>query len=124
MANTKPRVNIPKNPTQKLDLASRIFAKHTSMAVASPLNALQSHTWTVNGPEVANAQTFNQQAEEYSRQAEEAYRKRDLLLSELDESIKSTRDLLLGIYRDNPKELGQWGFEVDDSVRAAAKKQV
>jgi len=42
----------------------------------------------------------------------------------IDESIKSTRDLLLGIYRDNPKELGQWGFEVDDSVRAAAKKQV
>ena len=116
MANTKPRVNIPKNPAQKLDLASKIYAKHTSMAATSPLNALQSHTWTTNGPEVANAQSLHQQAEE-------AYRKRDLLLSEIDESIKSTRDLLLGIYRDNPKELGQWGFEVDDSVRAAAKKQ-
>lgn len=124
MANTKPRVNIPKNPAQKLDLASKIYAKHTSMAATSPLNALQSHTWTANGPEVANAQTLNQQAEEYNRLAEEAYRKRDLLMYEIDESIKSTRDLLLGIYRDNPKELGQWGFEVDDSVRAAAKKQV
>lgn len=124
MANTKPRVNIPKNPAQLLDLASKIYAKHTSMAAASPLNALQRHTWTVNGPEVANAQTLNQQAEEFQRQAELAYRNRDMLLTEIDESIKSTRDLLLGIYRDNPKELGQWGFEVDDSVRAAAKKQV
>ena len=123
MANTKPRVNIPKNPAQKLDLASKIYAKHSSMSDTSPLNALQSHTWTANGPEVANAQTLHQQAEDYNRQAEEAYRKRDLLLSEIDESIKSTRDLLLGIYRDNPKELGQWGFEVDDTARAAAKKQ-
>jgi len=122
MANTKPRVNIPKNPAQKLDLASKIYAKHSSMSDASLLNALQSHTWTANGPEVANAQTLHQQAEEYNRQAEEAYRKRDLLLSEIDESIKSTRDLLLGIYRDNPKELGQWGFEVDDTARSAVKK--
>lgn len=123
MANTKPRVIIPKNPAQKLDLASRIYAKHISMEATSPLNALQNHTWAVNGPEVANAQTLNQQAEDFQRQAELAYRNRDILLAEIDESIKSTRDLLLGIYRDNPKELGQWGFEVDDSVRMAAKQQ-
>lgn len=122
MANTKPRVNIPKNPAQKLDLASKIYAKHSSMSDASPLNALQSHTWTANGPEIANAQSLHQQAEEYNRLAEEAYRKRDLLMYEIDESIKSTRDLLLGIYRDNPKELGQWGFEVDDTARSAVKK--
>ncbi len=123
MANTKPRVIIPKNPSLKLDLASRIYTKHISMADVSPLNALQSHTWAVNGPEVANAQTLNQQAEDFQRQAELAYRNRDILLAEIDESIKSTRDLLLGIYRDNPKELGQWGFEVDDSVRSGLKKE-
>ena len=66
---------------------------------------------------------MHQQAEDFQRQADLAYRKRDLLLAEIDESIKSSRDLLLGIYRDNPKELNQWGFDVSDTARSAVKKQ-
>lgn len=122
MPNMKPRVNIPTNPAQELDLASKIYAKHTADGATSPLNSMQTHTWTENGPQVANAATLHQQAEEYSRQAEQAYRKRDLLVAEIDVSVKASRDLLLSIFRDNPKDLGQWGFEVDDSVRAAVKK--
>jgi hypothetical protein len=123
MSNSKPRVSIPSNPVQKLELAARIFAKHSATGVASPLNALQTHKWDVNGPEIANAQALHQQAEDLQRQTDLAYRKRDLLLYEIDESIKSSRDLLMGIYRDNPKELNQWGFDVSDTVRSAAKKQ-
>ena len=123
MANSKPRVSIPTNPAQKIDLAARIYAKHVADAEASLLKTLLNHNWTVNGPEVANALSLHQQAEDLQRQADLAYRKRDLLLGEIDESIKSSRDLLLGVYRDNPKELNQWGFDVSDSVRAAVKKQ-
>lgn len=123
MANSKPRVNIPTNPAQKLDLASRIYAKHMADGDKSPLNALQSYTWSDNGPEVVNAQALHQQAEDSQRQADLSYRKRDLLLTDIDESIKSSRDLLLGIYRDNPKELNQWGFDVSDTARAAKKTE-
>ena len=122
MPNTKPRVNIPTNPAQKLELAARINAKHVADGTASPLNAFQSHKGEENGHKVPEALTFHQQAEELQRQANLAYRKRDLLTDEIDESIKSSRDLLLGIYRDNPKELSQWGFDVSDSPKAAAKK--
>ena len=122
MPNPKPRVNIPTNASERLDLAARIYAKHTADGVGSPLNAFQNHKWDANGPEVANALTLHQQAEDLQRQTDLAYRKRDLLLTEIDESIKSSRDLLLGIYRDNPKELNQWGFDVSDTVRTAAKK--
>lgn len=122
MPNAKPRVNIPTNPGQKLDLAARIYAKHTADGANSPLNALKTHTWAVNGPEVANAITLNQQAEDLQRQTDLAYRKRDLLLAEIDESIKASRDLLLGVNRDNPKELNEWGFDVSDT-RATIKKQ-
>lgn len=121
MANTKPRVVIPTTPSLKIDLAGKVFKKHTTMAAASLLKSLQTHTWEVNGPQVANALTYHQQAEDFARQAEEAYRKRDVLLAELDESIKASRDLLLGVYRDNPKILGEWGYEVDDSPKAAKK---
>lgn len=121
MANSKPRVVIPSNPAQRIDLSAKIYKKHVAMTTTSPLNALQTNTWTQNGPQVANALTLHQQAEDLSRQAEEAYRKRDVLLASIDESIKSSRDLLLGVYRDNPKILGEWGFEVNDTAAAAKK---
>jgi hypothetical protein len=123
MGNPKVRVDIPSNPSSKLELAGRVNTKHTTDGPASLLNALQNHKWEETGPKVPEAMNLHQQAEELQRQANLAYRKRDLLLDEIDESIKSSRDLLLGIYRDNPKELSQWGFDVSDSVKAAAKKQ-
>jgi hypothetical protein len=123
MANPNIRIVIPSNPEEIIDLASKVYKKHTVDAAKSPLVALQTHTWTSNGPQVATALTLHQQAEDFKRQAEEAYRKRDLLLTELTESVKSSRDLLLGIYRDNPKILGEWGFEVNDSARASKKKE-
>ena len=122
MANPKIRVNIPTNPAQELELAVRINAKHITDGAASPLNALQNHKWDDNASKITDAQTLHQQAEDLQRQANLAYRKRDLLLTEINESIKSSRDLLLGIYHDNPKELSQWGFDVSDSPKAAAKK--
>lgn len=122
MGNSKPRVSIPTNVPDRLDLASRIYAKHLADGDASPLKAMQNHKWETNGPEVSNATDFHQQAEDLQRNANLTYRKRDLLTVEIDESIKSTRDLLLGIFHDNPKELSQWGFDVSDSARAAAKK--
>jgi tryptophanyl-tRNA synthetase len=124
MANPNVRVEIPRNAEETLDLASKINKKHTAMTTTSPLNALQTHTWAVNGPQVATALALHQQAEDLKRQAEEAYRKRDLLMGEIKESILASRDLLLGVYRDNPKILGEWGFEVNDSVAAAKKAKV
>ena len=121
MASSKVRVEIPSNASQRLDLAARVYAKHTADGSTSVLNALQSHKWEANGPEVANAITLHQTAEDLQRQTDLAYRKRDLLLAEIDESLKSTRDLLLGVFRDNPKELNQWGFDVSDTARVAKK---
>ena len=119
MANTKPRVIIPRNPAKKLELASMIYAKHLDMANESPLNAIQSNSWSSNGPEISNAQTLHQLAEDYKRKSEIAYQQRDLLLAKIDESIKSSRDLLLGVHRENPKSLGRWGFEVHDSPKTS-----
>lgn len=122
MANMKARVDIPKSPVDKLELASRVYAKHLAEGEKSLLKGLQSHTWEVNGPKVVETQELHRQAEEYQRLANMAYRQRDLNLEEIDESLKSSRDLLLGVYRDNPKDLGQWGFDVSDAVKAPAKK--
>jgi len=123
MGNSKARVDIPKSVVDELGLAARIYAKHVADAEKSVLKSLLNHNWDTNGPEVANAQALHQQAEELKRQSDLAYRQRDLLLAEIDNSVKATRDLLLGVYRDNPKELSQWGFDVSDTPKAAVKKQ-
>jgi hypothetical protein len=122
MANSTYRVNIPKNTEELLDLAAQVYERHTYLAATSPLSAMVSHKWADNGPNVAPCLLLHKKAEELKRQAEEAYRQRDLLLGEITESVKASRDLLLGVYRDTPKTLGEYGFEVDDSARAARKQ--
>jgi hypothetical protein len=122
MANSTYRVTIPKNAEELLDLAASVYKKHTDLGAASPLNSMVSHKWADNGPNVASCLALHKQAEELKRQAEETYRQRDLLLGEITESVKASRDLLLGVYRETPKTLGEYGFEVDDSVRAAKKQ--
>jgi hypothetical protein len=123
MPNSNYRVSIPKNAEELLDLAGNVLKKHTELAGASPLNSMVSHSWVDNGPKVAISLDLHKRAEELTRQAEEAYRQRDLLLGDVKESVLASRDLLLGVYRETPKKLGEFGFEVDDSTRAAAKKQ-
>lgn len=124
MDNSMYRVNIPSNPEELFDLAAKILKKHTELGVSSPLKALVSHTWTKNGPKVVEGLAKHQQAEEWSRFAEEATKQRNLLLGEITESVKASRDLLLGVCRENPKTLGEFGFEVNDSTRADKKAVV
>lgn len=121
MANSNYRVIIPKNAEELLDLAAKVYKKHTDLETTSPLNAMVSHNWNTNGPNVNACLQLHKQAEELKRQAEETYRQRDLLLAGITESVKASRDLLLGVYRETPKSLGEFGFEVDDSARAAKK---
>lgn len=122
MANSSYRVNIPKNTEELLDLAAQVYQKHTDLAAASPLNAMVSHKWADNGPNVAPCLLLHKQAEELKRKAEETYRQRDLMLNNITESVKASRDLLLGVYREIPKTLGEYGFEVSDTARVAKKK--
>lgn len=122
MPNSKPRVDIPSNSLDRLNLAAKVYAKHQADGTSSPLNALQSHKWDDNGSKVAIALTHHNDAEDLQRQANLEYRKRDLNLDEVDITLRSSRDLLLSIFHDNPKELSQWGFDVSDSPKAAAKK--
>ena len=89
MANSTYRVNIPKNTEELLDLATQVYKRHTYLAATSPLNAMVSHKWADNGPNVEPCLLLHKKAEELKRQAEEAYRQRDLLLGEITESVLS-----------------------------------
>jgi hypothetical protein len=51
-----------------------------------------------------------------------AYRERDAMLKPISETVKASRDLLMGVYRSSPKKLGEWGFMVSDNPSKAGRK--
>lgn len=127
MSNSKARVVIPSNPAELLDLAKKVSDKHIADAATSPLNSLVDNKWSVTQPFIAPALAKHIEAEGLKKKMEEAYRERDKHYSEIEESVKASRDVLMGINKKNPKVLGQWGFVVNDTPKeskkpAAAKK--
>ena len=121
MANPKYKIVIPTSASGLLKLAEDVYKKHQADADKSPLKAMQNHSWETNGPKIASALEIQAQAEKLKRQAEDLYKQRDLLIDQIDDSVKGSRDILMGIYRENPKELGNWGYEVNASVSKSKK---
>lgn len=117
------RIVIPTNVGALLNLASRIFNKHLSDGPNSPLYALTEDSWDEHGPKIQEALAKHNEAEEYMRKAEQAYRERDRLFGDVDGLVKRTRDLLKAIFKKIPKKLGEWGFEVNDSPRLGKSKE-
>ena len=115
------RIVIPTSASGLLKLAEDVYKKHQADADKSPLKAMQNHSWETNGPKISEALQLHVQAEELRKQAENLNKKRDLLLNVVKESVKGSRDILMGIYRENPKELGNWGYEVNASVSKSKK---
>jgi hypothetical protein len=109
-------VAIKRNPEQLIKLGGDIYAKHKNDGDASPLNALQDNSWAVTGPKIAACLENHNNAENYKRQMELAYQERDKVLDELEEVIRNSAALLKGIYRNSPKKLGDWGFDVTENV--------
>lgn len=111
------RVVIPSNAEKALALAKDVLKKHTDDGADSPLNVLQDHNWTDNGPKVAEAVAINAQAKDLEKQVEKLYQDRDALLKPIKDTLRSSSRTLMGIYKSSPKKLGDWGFEVNDTPR-------
>lgn len=112
---TSGRIELPKNPKELLNLAQQIVKKHQTDGAASSLNVLTDIKWEELGPVIDKTLENHLQAEEAKRKAEDLYRERDKHLTEISKIIRSTAALLKALHRENPKKLGEWGFEINDS---------
>ena len=121
MANTKMRVDIPKNPEELLKLATAIYKKHVADAANSPLRLLGDYKWETEGPKLPTAQAKHDEAEGYRKKMDAAYRERDLIMANVTSIVRSSRDVLAGINHENMKRLGDWGFSVESSPAAKPK---
>ncbi|MBP9152596.1 MAG: hypothetical protein KBF73_09960 [Flavobacteriales bacterium] len=116
------RIVIPKTAEKMLALSKLVYAKHTADGATSPLNALQDYNWGENGLKVAQAEALHAKAKELAKKLEKLYQDRDALLAPVEQTVRSSAKLLSSIYKSSPKNLGEWGFEVNDTPQAKKAK--
>lgn len=119
MASTKMRVNIPSNPQELLDLATKISTKNTADGPTSPLNSLKDYSWATETPKLVQAQAKHDEAEALRQKMETAYKERDLIMANVKGIIRASRDVLMGINSNNMKRLTEWGFSVESTPAAS-----
>ena len=121
MANNRYRIEIPSNPAEIIGLLGAIKAKHDSLGAASPLGGLK---WSEIGTSLSVAGEQHELSVKLHREAEAATGARDAKIPVLTEAIRSARDVLMGLNRDNPDALGDYGFDVADSRSSDGKAPV
>ena len=125
MASNKVRVVIPENVTEYLLLVKNIVEKEDSLAPNGTLSPAELQALKDLGITAYKADAEKKVAE---KKAEEKTRERDNALGRAegqgvdtpntcDYFVTQLRDLLLAKNKQNPKVLGEWGFEVDDAVK-------
>ena len=121
-ARTAGRIVIPKNTTELLILAKKIYDKHLADGATSPLKAMKDYNWSIDGPKVTPCITNHNSAEDATKKAEQFYRQRDIDLPVIKLIVQNSAAVLKSIYAKNPKILGDYGFVVDDSKAVKAPK--
>lgn len=113
----KPRIIIPDNPAELIKLGSQIYAQHQKMGGKSPLNALEElPSWDEVGPKVVAAQTLQDKIEQHERDLKTLYGQRQQVIDVLKPQARGSRDLLSGVYSQNLRRLGDFGYDVIDAV--------
>ena len=114
MATHRTRVNIPHKAQDLLKLAQTIQAKDAELGNQSPLGFLD---WGSKLDVINQALAAQEEAESLRRQMESAYEQRDILVKEITGWVRQSRDILKGVYRQEMRKLGDFGFTVDSSPR-------
>ncbi len=101
-----------------LELAKKIYTKHTTDGATSALHGEVVAKWAAVGPQLSTALQLQDQIEEAEKTLEKLYQNRDLILAAADPVVKQSRDLLVGFYgKAKLRDLGAHGFTVDDTPR-------
>lgn len=128
MAAKKPRVVIPRNPELLIKLLKKVVKKHQDDAASSPLKDFDMSTLSGMATEADKQHT---DGDDFRKKAEACTQLRDKALGLHTTSVEegtalwtlmAARDLLMGLYKGKEQKLGDWGFEVDASVKTKPAK--
>ena len=119
MANNQYRIEIPTNPTEAIALMTAIKTQHEALGATSPLAGLN---WTKYGAAHTKAAEEDARSSDLRKKAEVATGARDVEMPAVKDAIRSCRDILSGIHRENPDALSAYGFKVTDSQSSGEGK--
>ena len=125
MARKTTRVEIPTNPDELLNLLGKVEAKHEADGANSPLKSLDMARFAELR---ATASAANDEAGNLYRLAKIQTDLRDHAFGAIQTSgtelfiLSQIRNLLLAIHQENPRMLGEWGFEVVEGEISAGRK--
>jgi rubrerythrin len=124
MKRKRTRVVIPHKILDIATLINRIFEKHTTDGIDSPLKLI-AHNADVDSfkERIEAAMEHHKEAERLYAEMEQQYALRDIWLKPLVKEVRVTAQFLKSLKSNNNKELGEWGYEVNDS-RPPKKKKV
>jgi hypothetical protein len=108
------RIKISRNFEKQLDLGEKILKYHKRQGNRSPLNG----NFDMKVFEKSNiiAKNHNEEKNKLEKLAENETELRDNVWAGNIKDIRSIAQFLKAINKDNPHELGKWGFVVDDST--------
>lgn len=117
------RVIIPRNADKAFALANRVLRKHSEDGDDSPLKVLKDHNWTDSAPLLQRAEELQAKVKQMERDLERKYKERDLAMAPVTATLRASRDILLSVHASNPRRLGEWGFEVNDTPQKKKKDE-
>lgn len=103
------RVKLPRNPDELTSLGEKIVKRSRQDAEKSPLHQLVA---TDIEEKIRQAEQLSLEAAEHRRQSERLVELRNLLLADVNQFIRSSRDILLATHPDMPRKLSEYGFDV------------
>lgn len=116
----KLRVTIPKRKRELIKLAQNVLNKHQRDAENSKLSVLN---WDIIAEKIQQVIVMHEEAEELSRKVKLVNEQRDLLLGDVKNHMRNSRDVLTGIFKKEMKHLGEWGYTVIESPRKTKQKK-
>jgi len=122
------RINYPAEFLERLVVFNNFKAKHDSFPPAgSPLEPylLQNKINLANDQtDATDANTANTNFLQAQKDSEDATQDRDNLWNPVMEHVRGIGGFLKNLYNTNSKQLGYWGFVVDESPRAPKLRTV
>ena len=116
----KVRVSIPKKKRELIILAQKVLSKHQLDAEQSKLGVLD---WSTFDEKIQQALSMQNAAEDLARKSKLTTEQCDLLLEEIHSHLRSSRDVLSGVFKSEMKKLGDWGYNVIESTRVSKTKK-
>ena len=114
------KITYPTSFTDRKNLFGAFYAKHSSYTTGeSPLQVFlsqQNIDMAVDATAVQDATGYDSSYSTATKQAVNETQMRDLIWQPIAKNLRGIGDFLKNLYVNNDRQLGLWGFKVDNSI--------